>query len=74
MWIGFAISQIYVAARLWVKLLFWASEVSLFQSRFGHAAYVAAPAALWPESAAAEALALESIPRQRRDSAMPPAP
>jgi hypothetical protein len=62
MWLGLAISQLYVAARLWVKLLFWASEVSLFQSRFGHAAYVAAPAVVWPESAAAEALALEPLP------------
>src|SRR5262249_44835351 len=32
-WIGLAIGQLYILARLWVKLLFWASETALFQSR-----------------------------------------
>jgi hypothetical protein len=40
---GFAIGQIYVLARLWVKLTFWASETALFQSRLGHAGYVTGP-------------------------------
>lgn len=31
-WLIFMVGQLYVLARLWVKLLFWASEVSLFQS------------------------------------------
>jgi hypothetical protein len=56
MWIGFAIGQIYVVARLWVKLVFWASETALFQSRFGHAAYVARPQPTWPDSPAADAI------------------
>jgi hypothetical protein len=55
-WIGFAIGQLYVAARLWVKLVFWASETALFQSRLAHAGYVARAEAVWPESAAAAAI------------------
>jgi hypothetical protein len=56
MWIGFAVAQAYVLARLWVKLVFWASEVALFQSRLAHAGYVARPATSWPESPAVEAV------------------
>jgi hypothetical protein len=56
MWVGFAIGQLYVALRLCVKLTFWASETSLFQSRLAHAGYVAAPAPAWPDSPTAEAL------------------
>jgi len=55
-WIGFAIGQLYILARLKVKLLFWASEVALFQSRLAHAGYVAAPKAVWPDSPTAEAI------------------
>ncbi len=58
---GFAIGQLYVVGRLWVKLVFWATEVSLFQSRLAHAGYVAAPLREWPDSAAAEAIA--RVPR-----------
>ena len=28
MWLGFGVGQIYVLARLWVKLTFWASETA----------------------------------------------
>ncbi len=55
-WIAFAIGQAYVLARLWVKLVFWASETALFQSRLAHAGYVARAEPVWPESPAAEAL------------------
>jgi hypothetical protein len=55
-WIGFAIGQLYILARLWVKLVFWASEVALFQSRLAHAGYVAAPTPVWPDSPSAEAI------------------
>jgi hypothetical protein len=58
MWVGFAIGQLYVVLRLCVKLFFWASETSLFQSRLAHAGYVAAPAPVWPDSPMAEALRL----------------
>ncbi len=56
MWIAFAIGQLYVLARLWVKLAFWATETALFQSRLGHAGYVARPQPVWPESPAADAI------------------
>jgi hypothetical protein len=55
-WMGLVVSEMYVAARLWVKLVFWASEVALFQARFAHAGYVAAPLPAWPDSPAAEAI------------------
>jgi hypothetical protein len=56
MWVGFVIGQVYVILRLCVKLIFWASETSLFQSRLAHAGYVATPAPAWPDSPIAEAL------------------
>lgn len=55
-WIGVALGQLYILARLWVKLVFWASETALFQGRLAHAQYVATPAPIWPDSPAAEAL------------------
>ena len=29
-WVGLAISQAYIVARVWVKLVFWGSEAALF--------------------------------------------
>ena len=46
--------------RLWIKLVFWASETALFQARLAHAGYVAAPQPTWPDSPAAEAIAQTS--------------
>lgn len=43
MWLTFGIGQTYVAARLWVKVMFWACEIELFQSRLGHAGFVRRP-------------------------------
>jgi hypothetical protein len=54
--LAFALGQVYIAARLWVRLVFWASETALFQGRLAHAGYVAAAAPVWPESPSAEAL------------------
>jgi hypothetical protein len=56
-WIAFGIGQAYLLGRLWVKLVFWASETALFQSRLAHAGYVARAEPVWPESPAAESLA-----------------
>jgi hypothetical protein len=53
-WLGFAASQLYVMARLLLKLQFLASQTALFQASLAHAHYTAAPAPVWPESAAAE--------------------
>ena len=36
-WAAFTIGQLYVLARLWVKLVFWSSETALFQHRLAHA-------------------------------------
>jgi hypothetical protein len=56
MWLTLLAGQLYIVARHYVKLLFYASEVALFQSALAHAAYTAAPAVEWPESPAAEAV------------------
>ncbi len=56
-WLGFAVGLFYVAVRLFVKLLFYASQTALFQASLAHAGYTAAPVAVWPDSPAAEALA-----------------
>jgi hypothetical protein len=56
MWLGAAVGQVYVLARLWVKLTFWASETALFQGRLGHAGYVVRAQPTWPESPAADAI------------------
>jgi hypothetical protein len=57
MWLAFATGQLYVIARLVVKLMFWSSETALFQHRLAHAGYVRRAEATWPESPAAEAIA-----------------
>ena len=56
MWIGFAATQLYVVARLAMKLQFMASQTALFQGRLAHATYTAAPSPVWPESPAAETI------------------
>ena len=56
MWLGVAVGQIYVLARLWIKLSFWASETALFQGRLGHAGYVVRADATWPDSPVADAI------------------
>jgi len=56
LWIGLVTGQVYVLARLWVKLVFWSSETALFQSRLAHAGYVARPEPAWPDSPAADAI------------------
>jgi hypothetical protein len=49
MWLGFFVSQLYLLARLWVRLVFFGSSVALFQGRLAHAGYVAAPRVPLPE-------------------------
>jgi hypothetical protein len=50
------IGQLYIAARLGVKLAFMASAVALVQDRLAHAGYTAAPTPVWPDSPAAESI------------------
>jgi hypothetical protein len=54
MWAGLALAQLYVLARLTLKLQFLASHTTLFQTSLAHAAYTAAPAPVWPQSPAAD--------------------
>lgn len=54
--LGLLVTELYLLARLWVKLLFYASQTALFQGGLAHAAYVAAPLPVWPDSPSAEAL------------------
>jgi hypothetical protein len=56
MWLGVFVGQLFIVARVWVKLTFWASETALFQWRVAHAMYVAAPATEWPDSPMAESV------------------
>ena len=56
MWLAFGVGQGYVLARVWVKLVFWASETILFQGRLAHAGYIAAPMPVWPDSPMADAI------------------
>ena len=56
MWMAFLIGQAYVVARLFTKLVFYASQTAYFQSQLAHADYVASPRPVWPESPAAEAI------------------
>lgn len=56
MWGGFLVAQLYLAARLWVKLVFYASQTALFQGELAHVGYAAGPQPVWPESPAAEAI------------------
>lgn len=57
MWVGFVGTQLYLLARLLLKLQFMASQTALFQRSLAHAAYTAAPAPRWPDSPAAETIA-----------------
>ena len=63
MWIAFAIGQLYLLARLGVKLLFWASGTALFQSRLAHAGYVRRPLPVWPESPVVDAATRPRAPQ-----------
>ena len=56
MWLAVWLGQVYIVARLACRLLFYAAEVSYFQSQLAHAGYVATPTPVWPESSSAEAL------------------
>jgi hypothetical protein len=60
MWLGFLVSQMYLLARLWVRLVFFASSASLFQGRLAHSGYVASAPVSLPEPPIVEhALSLE---------------
>jgi hypothetical protein len=49
-----AAANLFLLARLALKLVFFASQTALFQRSLAHVEYTAAPELLWPESPAAE--------------------
>lgn len=53
---AFFVTQVYLLARIWLRLVFMASAVVFFQGELAHAGYTARPPHLWPNSAAAEAI------------------
>lgn len=55
-WLALLIGQLYILLRHYVKLLFYASQTSFFQSALAHAAYTASPPVVWPDSPAAESI------------------
>lgn len=56
MWVVVALGEFYILGRHYLKLLFYASQTSFFQNALAHASYTAAPAVVWPDSPAAEAI------------------
>jgi hypothetical protein len=57
MWIVLSVGEVYILARHYLKLQFYASETAFFQRALAHAAYTASPAVVWPDSPAAETIA-----------------
>lgn len=49
--------EAFLAIQFWLKLSAYGAAIALFQSRLAHAGYTAAPPAVWPECASAEAIA-----------------
>lgn len=60
MWLRFIAGQLYILARLGIEMQFVASHTSLFQASLAHARYTAAPARIWPESPAEEAIVIST--------------
>jgi hypothetical protein len=53
-WLGVAIGQLYLLGRLWIRLVFFASETALFQGCLAHAGYLASAPVARPEPAIVE--------------------
>jgi hypothetical protein len=50
------LGELYILARHYLKLIFYASETALFQAALAHARYTASPVVVWPDSPAVEAI------------------
>jgi hypothetical protein len=61
MWVTFLVGQLYIGARLLLKLQFLSSQIALFQANLAHASYTSAPLPLWPDSPAAESIRQRSV-------------
>ena len=53
---AFLVTQVYLLIRIWLRLVFLASEVAFFQGELAHAGYTARPPHVWPNSASEEAI------------------
>ena len=56
-WIVLAVGQLYIVARHYFKLVFYASQIAYFQGALAHAAFTGPASAVWPDSPAADAIA-----------------
>jgi hypothetical protein len=70
--LAFFVGQLYLLARLALKLQFLASETALFQSSLAHASYSAAPLPTWPDSPAAELIQPRPAGAGPPSAAVPP--
>ena len=61
MWLAFLAAQLFVLARLALKLHFVASQTALFQASLAHARYAAAPLPRWPESPIIESVTYPEV-------------
>ena len=55
-WSALGLAMMFTLMMIVAKLAFMASEVALFQRELAHATYTAAPAPVWPDSPAVEAI------------------
>lgn len=62
---GLVLAQVYMLARLVVKLSFYASATVVFQDRLAHAAWTAPPQPVWPDSPTVEAITNAAGPPPR---------
>jgi hypothetical protein len=56
MWAVLLSGELYILARHYLKVVFYASETALFQRALAHAEYTAAPTVVWPDSPAVESI------------------
>ena len=56
LWTVLLLGELYILGRHYLKLVFYASETSLFQAALAHAEYTAAPTLVWPDSPAVESI------------------
>lgn len=56
-WWALLVAQLYLLARIWIKLVFMTSEVVFFQRELAHAEYTSLAEPVWPDSPAVEAIA-----------------
>jgi len=68
-WYRHPLDAVFVVVKTMGRVAFLASETVFFQGELAHAHYTAAPAAAWPDSPAAEAIANLTTRSERMDPA-----